>query len=934
MLSLTTRQEALRQKLLRDHVEPLFWMRIEHEVVTAIAVGATDISGRTLTLTGDVSAAVSFTGFSSTSSSSEAAESLAVALGARAFRKGNVVYIRAALQDATLTASGDLITSNDASVLFVTPQGSEFVSGAHDIVTPPDFVRFDTAPNEHIDYGQTDDLASESLATWSGWVRLSSNFGTGYSGNLFNILRGGGGWRFSVTTGRRALVQVYNASLSTAQETSTAFDVFVPGQWHHFAATFSGGTVVLYVDGSAVASSTTGTMPSAIQPAVFPLPVTPGLVVGENFGQHANSADLKHLAYWAGTAATAAQVAELYGSGTPPDLEALPTLTAPTFWAPLNGTYDLRLGSQSPTVVGSPTFGPEGHATASILQVSTMGVEKDPWTKGVSGSARSVVLRGDAAVRRLLTENILVGREVTVRRGLAGYPVADWLPSGSYLLSDGPIPTDIQSTAEDGFSAYRLKLRDKIDTVLENSHLLASEDNQAFLTARHPLEMASYLLQLSLYQGGTASGLSNFIDESTFDPSAATWSDVSHYNSVRLNFTSGLHSQPGFNTRKPEVEYKSGFTRPTKISKILDELRTIIPGQIVMEEDGKIRAKRIDYSSIPGGTATIHDWTEEFEPDEAPDLMADLINEIIVDLSQDMSGDEWSSSFSDRNNASIRAHGIPTANPLLPNASGGRRSDDSIGLSFGGKSYMFDATNATNPSSYNPSLHLSGLTFRVYRGSPFGFCGARSDILGGGPYTLPSWASLSSSRVALFRLSSPEGLASSAFTGGVRQEATEYIECNASAIDASAAAEGYGTTFYDLHGAVRFTISKRAALGTTSPDFWNSYSRITDCTIARALTTEYLDRWGWGFPIVKGRTRLGLLHHQIGDFVTISLPRLIGFGGEGAEALGLVFEIIGKEEAFDRVTWRLGLASRLTPYVAVRQPLIPSFTISAGDDLD
>tara|TARA_Y100000114_G_scaffold26166_1_gene21911 strand:- start:838 stop:3633 length:2796 start_codon:yes stop_codon:yes gene_type:complete len=931
MLTLTTAQEALRRKLLSDHIEPLYWMRIDHEVLTAVAVSATDISSRTLTLTGDVSAAENYTGFSSTSSSSEAAEELASALGSRAFRKGNTVYIRAAFQDSTLIASGDLISTGDASVLFVTPRSSEFCSGAKDIRTPPDFVRFDTAPNEYVSYGQTDDLAGEALATWSGWVRLSSNYGSGFQGYLISFLYAGG-WRLQVHTSYRASVSLFDSSGGTAQEISSS-GVFTPGQWHHLAATFSGGTVVLYVDGSAVASSTTGTMPSAIQP----VSVTTGLQtlrIGDNFGQGANSADLKHVAYWAGAAASAAQVAELYGSGTPPDLETLPTLTAPTFWAPFDGTYDLRLGSQSPTVVGSPAFGPEGHATASILEVSTMGLEKDPWTKEVSGSARSVVLRGDAAVRRLLTENVLVGREVTIRRGLAGYPVSYWLPSGSYILSDGPIPTDIQSTAEDGFSAYRLKLRDKIDAILENSHLLASEDNQAFLTARHPLEMASYLLQLSIYQGSAASGLSNFLDESTFDPSASTWSDVGHYNAVRLNFTSGLHLQPGFNTRKPEVEYKSGFTRPTKIAKILDELRTIIPGQIVSEEDGKVRAKRIDYSSIPGGTATIHDWTEEFEPDEAPDLMADLINEIIVDLSQDMSGDEWSSSFSDRNNASIRAHGIPSANPVLPNPSGGRRSDDSIGLSFGGKSYMFDATNATNPSTYNPALHLSGLTFRVYRGSPFGFCGARSDILGGAPYTLPSWASLSSSRVALFRLSSPEGDASSAFTGGVRQEATEYIECNASAIDASAPAEGYGTTFYDAHGAVRFTISKRAALGTTSPDFWNSYSRITDCTIARALTTEYLDRWGWGFPVVKGRTRLGLLHHQVGDFVTISLPRLIGFGGEGAEALGLVFEIIGKEEAFDRVTWRLGLASRLTPYVAVRQPLIPSFTISAGDDLD
>ena len=947
MLSLTASQETVRRRLLEDHVEPLYWMRVEHEVLLAVAVSATNINGRTLTLTPDVSSASSHTGFPVTSSSTEAAEGLVEIVGSRAFRRGNVVYIRAAFQDSVLNAGGDLIASGDASVLYATPRGSEFVSGAHDIVTPPDFVRFDTAPNEYIDYGQTDDLASESLATWSGWVRLSSNFGTGYTGNLFNILRGGGGWRFSVTTGRRALVQVYNASLSTAQETSTAFDVFVPGQWHHFAATFSGGTVVLYVDGLAIASSTTGTMPSAIQPAIFPLPFTPGLVVGENFGQHTNSADLKHLAYWAGTAATAAQVAELYGLGTPPDLETLPTLAAPTFWAPLNGTYDLRLGSQSPTVVGSPAFGPEGHATASILDASTMGIEKDPWTKEVSATSRSVALRGDAAVLRLLTENVLLNREVSFRRGLLGYPISSWIPSGSYIITDGPIPTDIESTAEQGFSAYRIKMRDKIGAILENAQIVATEDNEAFLTARHPVEQAKKLLDLAVYQSSGPINPSAFLDDASFDPSDAQWSDVSHFSSVKMTYKSDFADVSwGFAGVTPpaDIEYRSGFVRPERISRVLDDLRTLIPGQVAPEEDGKVRARRIDYSSIPGGTATVYDWTEEFEAEEAPDLMVDLVNEIIVDLSGDVNGEEWEQSYVDRNLSSIRAHGIPGASPTSASPRGGLRSDSSVGIAFGGKSYVLDATNGApySGSSY-VDLFSTAVDFRVMRQGPFGFSGGRSDLLSSPPYTMPSWAQLGSGRVALFRLESQSNAPRyGAYTltnppqmqPRTALETVEYIECNASALDGTSVGEGYGTELYGTHGRIRYTISKRAALGTTTPDVWTQYSKITDCTIARALTAEYLDRWGWGFPTVKGRTRLGLIHHQVGDFVQVSLPRLVGLGGQGADSLGLVFEIVGKEESYDRITWRLALASRLTPYVAIRQHQIPSFTISAGGEGD
>lgn len=935
MLSLTTAQEALRQKLSRDHVEPLYWMRVDHEVLMAVAVSATDISSRSLTLTPDVSAAETVTGFSSTSSSTAAAEELALALGDRAWRKGNVVYIRAAFQDSTLAASGDLISSGDASVLFTTPRGSEFVSGAHDVLTPPDFVRFDSAPNEYVFYGQTDDLAGESLATWSGWVRLSANYGSGYQGFLMGFLIGGGGWSFDVTTSWRARLRAYNASGGTAQTISST-TAFTRAQWHHFAATFSGGTVSLYVDGALVSSATTGTMPSALQPVSITLP-SQGLKVGDNFGQAFNHADLKHLAYYAGQAATASQVLELYGQGTPPDLDALPTLPSPTFWAPLNGTYELAQGSQSPTLVGSPTFGPEAHATASILEVSTMGVEKDPWTKQVAATARSVVLNGDASVTRMLTQNMLVGREVTIRRGLRGYPVSEWLPSGVYLVTDGPLLTEAQSTAEAGQSAYRLKMRDKLAALLENVHFVSTQDNWSLLQAGHPVEQAQRVLERAVYLTDpvpTASSTQEpILDESTFDLTSSAWSDISHWSSVFLDYKSDLASWPssyGIPAGTADIEYTSGFTRPVKATEVLGKLRTLIPGQVMPEEDGKVRARRIDYSTIPGGTATIHDWSEEFEADEAPDLMADLINEIIIDLSGDVSGEEWQVNFTDRNLSSIRAHGAPSAQVDNDSPRGGRRSDDSLKLGSGGKSYMIDCINSGSTSL---NMTLTAQSFRVFQQAPFGFSGGRSDGVSAPPYTMPAFATLTSGRVALFRLDSPLLPATAYDASAQPMETTEYIESNASAIDSTVPDfQWYGTSYYGQLGHVRYTISKRAALGTTSPTVWNQWARITDCTIARALTTEYLDRWGWGFPVVTGRTRLGLLHHQVGDFVQISLPRLIGFGGEGADNLGLVFEVVGKEEAYDRVTWRLALASRLTPYVAIQQHQIPTFTISSGGE--
>ena len=208
---------------------------------------------------------------------------------------------------------------------------------------------FDSAPNEYIGYGQTDDLAGQSQATWSAWLRLSSNYGSGYQGYILSLMYGGGGWQFATDPTYAADLTMYTPAGTGARQVSGS--VFTPGQWHHFAATFSSGVATLYIDGVAVSSTTYGAFPTTIQPAVFSGASSQVLRLGANFGQHANSAYLRHVAYWAGTAATAAQVAELYALGTAPNLQTLPTLTPPTFWAPLTGTWDLTLGSQSPRLL-------------------------------------------------------------------------------------------------------------------------------------------------------------------------------------------------------------------------------------------------------------------------------------------------------------------------------------------------------------------------------------------------------------------------------------------------------------------------------------------------------------------------------------------------------------------------------------------------------
>ena len=94
-------------------------------------------------------------------------------------------------------------------------------------------------------------------------------------------------------------------------------------------------------------------MPSAIE-----APTPSGtLRVNESGGSSTSlAAYLSNLAFWSGTAASAAQVAEIYNSGVPPDLNNLPTLADPDWWVTADGVWTPRNHAATATPAGGVDF--------------------------------------------------------------------------------------------------------------------------------------------------------------------------------------------------------------------------------------------------------------------------------------------------------------------------------------------------------------------------------------------------------------------------------------------------------------------------------------------------------------------------------------------------------------------------------------------------
>lgn len=653
------------------------------------------------------------------------------------------------------------------------------------------------------------------------------------------------------------------------------------------------------------------------------------------------------------------------------------------------GSYEFVSAAVPPRVIG----GTVQSFPASLVDVDPVGQEKDRASNVVTKATIEVTLQWDDYTEEMITRAVIVGRTVTLRRGVAGVDVADWVPDGVFVVLNGPFPQELGHLSADRSNAsefliderppIRFELADRAQWLLEVSGTAELSSDFYQWETQPTLQALRDLLRLQIM--GDINTAVPFVDETSFLPSGSDWSSVSHFNvahtreRTRVSETAAKRTASGrlngnvepywSEENRDDLRQQERWERQTVGDTVSTEdyfnaILLLLPGQVTADEDGQLRARFIDRTTIAAGTATIRNWDESFVPSGGlSDNQRDFYSRLIVEVGSTLEGKDadgenvgLAQKFSINDRSSGRAHRVRSANAIRADETLSSRFLASIGrlkyalpeniLSDGSDS-IFVPSGGNGFSDFRSVLTAASTHVCVETGIR-GFAGSyfipRSEIymatnwsVSGGTVVWgdaqPSYAALSASRRAYFRLQSPANqfaIDSESITG-VRSAATEIIELNGSRVPTELGLADTISPIYEQQPTFRdvlwqlknieYTVSGRNMFGTTGPAVWLPGTRIVDVTVARWLALDRLDQFNWGYPELEGTTPLDQLDIQIGDFVSVALPHLIGFRGVGSTQLGLVFEILSKTVHRDRIDWRLGLAARTTPYVAV--PVYP-----------
>ena len=201
--------------------------------------------------------------------------------------------------------------------------------------------------NDYIDCGTITGLQGSSNGAISVWIKPDTagdapNIGYRPSpDHQFVLTFVGGTLYFGVRNGSTA-----NIYTTTAMPNDT--------NWHNYVATFNSGTTKIYIDGSEVSGTQTGTNPSTISST------SGSFFIGRNGEDNKYTDGLLDEAALFNTAISASDVTAIYNSGVPADISSL----SPLGWWRM-GDNDLGTGTtitdqgsggNNGTLTNGPTF--------------------------------------------------------------------------------------------------------------------------------------------------------------------------------------------------------------------------------------------------------------------------------------------------------------------------------------------------------------------------------------------------------------------------------------------------------------------------------------------------------------------------------------------------------------------------------------------------
>ena len=462
-----------------------------------------------------------------------------------------------------------------------------------------------------------------------------------------------------------------------------------------------------------------------------------------------------------------------------------------------------------------PTAG--GKDTA-IVNYSAFASDVDPDTRERGTGAITLEIL-DAWLRPLAIDYWLKGKSLKVYLGAEDIPDADYL-----LMFNGII----QDWGPGGNGVLSVEVHDVFSMLTTEKEL---EDLSSAWTGLHPLDAMWEILNSS----GVPSSLLSSAD---FDPSLAKFTDISHLKVAG---------------RRLLVSSAPNVSVPVSATELLDGLSRIMDGMLIADDDGKVRYRRVDTTTVDRAISN-----------------DDILSGSIEQGSDSMTGNRANYRFGHDGNHWTMIYTVDNSQSQTDMAYPGevtRIFETDIEDRWTGSRLRLATSGGWTAVATSGSVFTQGLT-----------------ATGSGtfPVAIAAHEAVSVARPAWFMVGDEViKITAQTFDANYIHRFPAWDE-NGIAVD----------TGVDEPGLCVVTMV-RAQLGTTGAAHAEG-ARIVDITTAKIMAERYLERKAYGLPPISFRLNMLHVDIELGDVITIDWPEFVWFGTDGLDT-SYRWEVIGKE---------------------------------------
>ena len=514
-------------------------------------------------------------------------------------------------------------------------------------------------------------------------------------------------------------------------------------------------------------------------------------------------------------------------------------------------------------------------AIVNVHSITPLSPKINPVTRRMQRSGMSITFVDDGVLRAIASANRMRHRRITVKLGDISVLEAAYSPYYKGIITEVlPKPGGVDIRVDDAF---------KIPEEFEHA---------GTMYGKHPLQIIEQLL--------VDSGVpAEFIDSPAFDPSAAVYSSISHFNMdfQPATFSEGVEVTgrpdlfPGLlNGPREDFHYNASNTF-TAIQKIAE----MLIGSVYVNEEGKVT-----FSFYDEAAAVSASWTDDDieKPIDQRTAYKNIFNELIVRSGKELGENPWLGAILRKDATSQTDFAFPDGSPYVSQLKRGfgylRQTAANYGADISPSAVDRYTISATDTAMWVSSNYTHAM------------CGMRDSRP---PAGQPADAKISAARTFFFQVENEIISTTTAFN----------IFAFSNVVFAGANPDGtYTGTTEELSNLIQMTGLSRGLFGTTASEHPDPFVTtvdgaipVKDVTIAVSYAERMLQRFSNGAPEIVVRTGLEFLGLQLGDLIELTDDLFLAFGFDGTTA-GTKFEIVGKQvdplAKNPGVTWNLAYA--------------------------